>query len=209
MLQNYTFIADKRGVRRSFLLFFSLFLLQVTAFAQNDVRITIRENNITVIEALKKVEKQSGLSIGYNNSLLRDKPALNLNLDKAGLDYSLSTILKGTGCTYELKGKYIKIIPQPAQEKPSSDKQIKGKVTDETGEPLIGVNIQVQGSASGVITDIEGRYSIEAPVGSTLNFTYIGYTPQNVKVTDRSVYNVTLATAVEQLNEVSSVNRKH
>ena len=82
MLQNYTFIADKRGVRRSFLLFFSLFLLQVTAFAQNDVRITIRENNITVIEALKKVEKQSGLSIGYNNSLLRDKPALNLNLDK-------------------------------------------------------------------------------------------------------------------------------
>ena len=54
MLQNYTFIADKRGVRRSFLLFFSLFLLQVTAFAQNDVRITIRENNITVIEALKK-----------------------------------------------------------------------------------------------------------------------------------------------------------
>lgn len=202
MLQNYTFIADKRGVRRSCLLFFSLFLLQVTAFAQNDVRITIRENNITVIEALKKVEKQSGLSIGYNNSLLRDKPALNLNLDKAGLDYSLSTILKGTGCTYELKGKYIKIIPQPAQEKPSSDKQIKGKVTDETGEPLIGVNIQVQGSASGVITDIEGRYSIEAPVGSTLNFTYIGYTPQNVKVTDRSVYNVTLATAVEQLNEV-------
>ena len=202
MLQNYTFIADKRGVRRSFLPFFSLFLLQVTAFAQNDVRITIRENNITVIEALKKVEKQSGLSIGYNNSLLRDKPALNLNLDKAGLDYSLSTILKGTGCTYELKGKYIKIIPQPAQEKPSSDKQIKGKVTDETGEPLIGVNIQVQGSASGVITDIEGRYSIEAPVGSTLNFTYIGYTPQNVKVTDRSVYNVTLATAVEQLNEV-------
>ena len=202
MLQNYTFIADKRGVRRSFLLFFRLFLLQVTAFAQNDVRITIRENNITVIEALKKVEKQSGLSIGYNNSLLRDKPALNLNLDKAGLDYSLSTILKGTGCTYELKGKYIKIIPQPAQEKPSSDKQIKGKVTDETGEPLIGVNIQVQGSASGVITDIEGRYSIEAPVGSTLNFTYIGYTPQNVKVTDRSVYNVTLATAVEQLNEV-------
>ena len=127
---------------------------------------------------------------------------LNLNLDKAGLDYSLSTILKGTGCTYELKGKYIKIIPQPAQEKPSSDKQIKGKVTDETGEPLIGVNIQVQGSANGVITDIEGRYSIEAPVGSTLNFTYIGYTPQNVKVTDRSVYNVTLATAVEQLNEV-------
>ena len=151
---------------------------------------------------MKKVEKQSGLSIGYNNSLLRDKPALNLNLDKAGLDYSLSTILKGTGCTYELKGKYIKIIPQPAQEKPSSDKQIKGKVTDETGEPLIGVNIQVQGSANGVITDIEGRYSIEAPVGSTLNFTYIGYTPQNVKVTDRSVYNVTLATAVEQLNEV-------
>ena len=83
------------------------------------------------------------------------------NLDKAGLDYSLSTILKGTGCTYELKGKYIKIIPQPAQEKPSSDKQIKGKVTDETGEPLIGVNIQVQGSASGIVRTLGTIYSIK------------------------------------------------
>ena len=170
MLQNYTFIADKRGVRRSFLLFFSLFLLQVTAFAQNDVRITIRENNITIIEALKKVEKQSGLSIGYNNSLLRDKPALNLNLDKAGLDYSLSTILKGTGFTYELKGKYIKIIPQPVQEKTSSGKQIKGKVTDETGEPLIGVNILVKGKSTGVVSDLYGRYQIEVTEGDRLEF---------------------------------------
>lgn len=64
MLQNYTFIADKRGVRRSFLLFFSLFLLQVTAFAQNDVRITIRENNITVIEALKKVKSSRDYPLG-------------------------------------------------------------------------------------------------------------------------------------------------
>lgn len=202
MLQNYTFIADKWLNSRRLMLFFCLFLLQVTAIAQNDVRITIRKSNITVIDALKEVEKQSGLSIGYNNSLLRDKPSISLDLLNAGLDHSLTTILKGTGFTYELKGKYIKIIRQPVHDKEFTTRQITGKVTDDTGEPLIGVNIQVEGSFGGVITDIDGRYTIGAPAGSTLTFTYVGYTSATVKVTDKSVYNVQLASAVEQLNEV-------
>lgn len=202
MLQNYTFIARKQMKGRLIMLFLCLFLLQVPTFAQNDVRITIRKSNISVIDALKEVEKQSGLSIGYNDSQLRNKPTINLDLDKAELGYSLSTVLKGTGFTYELKGKYIKIIPQPAQKKVSPARSVSGKVVDEAGEPLIGVNIQVEGSADGVITDLDGKFTIEAPKGSTLTFTYIGYATQNVKVTDLDIYNVRLASSVEQLNEV-------
>ena len=51
------------------------------------------------------------------------------------------------------------------------------------GEPLIGVTVMVKNSSTGTTTDIDGRFVISAPTGSTLFFNYIGYTPQEVKVT--------------------------
>ena len=201
MLQSYKFIANKRAKTRCFVLFLCLFTYQALSFAQNGIQITIQKKNITIIEALKEVEKQSRLSIGFNDSQLKDKPALNLNLKKVELKNALSTILKGTGYTYQLQGNYIKIIPQQAPVTVSS-KKITGKVTDENHEPLIGVNIQLEGSESGVITDTNGNFVIEAPIGGMLNFSYIGYTSQMVKVTGKNVYNVQLSPNVEVLNEV-------
>lgn len=199
-MQKYTFIVRKWTKCRLFMLIICPYLFQTAVLAQSNIRITIIKNDISVINALKEVEKQSGFSVGYNNSRLQNQPAMNLNLNKAPLEQSLATILKGTGFTYEVKGKYIKIIPLPVKSVPA--KLVKGKVTDEQGEPLVGVNIQVEGLNKGVITDIDGNYSIEAPQGSVLNFTYIGYTPQRVKVTAQEVYNIQLASTVEVLNEV-------
>ncbi len=201
MLQSYNFRLNKKAKVRCLVLFLHLFLIQATTFAQSGIRITIQRENIPVIEALKEVEKQSRLSIGYNDSQLRNKPAINLRLVNAELKEALSTILKGTGFTYELQGKYIKIIPQ--QDSPTIPvKKVTGRVVDENNDPLIGVNIQVEGSTSGVISDINGNYSIEVPVGSTLNFTYIGFTPVSIKVADRNVYNIQLSSASELLTEV-------
>lgn len=199
-MQKYTFIVRKWTKCRLFMLIICPYLFQTAVLAQSNIRITIIKNDISVINALKEVEKQSGFSVGYNNSRLQNQPAMNLNLNKAPLEQSLATILKGTGFTYEVKGKYIKIIPLPVKSVPA--KLVKGKVTDEQGEPLVGVNIQVEGLNKGVITDIDGNYSIEAPQGSVLNFSYIGYTPQRVKVTAQEVYNIQLAGTVEVLNEV-------
>jgi hypothetical protein len=67
---------------------------------------------------------------------------------------------------------------------------ITGKVVDVSNEPLIGVNVLVKGTTNGTVTDIDGKYSISAPSGSTLSFTYVGFTPQLIKVT-QNVINVT------------------
>lgn len=201
MLQSYTIMTYKKAKRKTFVSLLCLFLTQATVFAQNKIQITIQNENISVIEALKEVERQSKYSVGYNDSQLADKPAINLNLVKAGLEKALSTILDKTGFTYEIKGNYIKIISQQKSKSPQT-KKIKGRVVDEREEPLIGVNIQVEGSDIGVITDIDGNYSLEVPVGSVLNFTYIGYAPWSIKVTDKDVYNVRMSANVEVLNEV-------
>lgn len=201
MLHSYTLKNDKKVKGIRFVLFLFMVVIQATAFAQGGMKITIQKENITVIEALKEVEKQSKLSVGYNDSQLIDKPAINLNLKNIDLEKALSIILKGTGFTYGIKRNYINIIPQP-KTGAVVIKQVTGRVVDEKNEPLIGVNIRVEGTDDGTVTDLEGKYVIKASIGSILSFTYIGYISSYVKIADKNVYNIQMSANVEALNEV-------
>ena len=201
MLQIYEFIVDQTAKGRSFLLFFCLLMMQTPSFAQNSAKITIQKKNISVIEALKEIEKQSDYSVGYNDSQLRNKPVLNLDLKAVALENALAQILRGSGFTYQFKDKYIMIIPDN-KPKGIPAKKVSGIVIDENNEPLIGVNIKVEGSSIGAITDIDGNFNIMAPQGSTLSFTYVGYTPQSVKITDKNIYEIRLVSDTKQLSEV-------
>ena len=201
MLQIYEFIVDQTAKGRSFLLFFCLLMMQAPSFAQNSAKITIQKKNISVIEALKEIEKQSDYSVGYNDSQLRNKPVLNLDLKAVALENALAQILRGSGFTYQFKDKYIMIIPDN-KPKGIPAKKVSGIVIDENNEPLIGVNIKVEGSSIGAITDIDGNFNIMAPQGSTLSFTYVGYTPQSVKITDKNIYEIRLVSDTKQLSEV-------
>ena len=204
MQQIYEFIANKQTFSRVFMLFLCCLLLSTSTFAQNSsARITIHKKNISVIEALKEVEKQTKLSVGYNESQLKNKPSINLALEKATLESSFKEILKNTGYTYQLKGKYVIIVPQEKQEvEIASAKRITGRVLDDNGEPLIGVNVHVEGTSVGSITDMDGNFILEAPVGSVLSISYVGYTPQTVKVTGQNTYSVQLASDTKLLSEV-------
>lgn len=190
MRQIYELIANKQAISRVFMLFLCCLLLSTPAFAQTGARITIHKKNISVIEALKEVEKQTKLSVGYNKSQLKNKPAINLSLQKATLENALDEILKGTGYTYQLKGKYVIIVPQEqkATEPTASTKRVTGRVLDELGVPLIGVNVRVEGTTIGTITDLDGNFSLEAPAGSALSISYVGYASQQVKVTGQNTY---------------------
>ena len=201
MLQIYEKIAEKIAHKRVFLTFLSLILIQTFALAQNDSKITIQQKNITVIDALKTVEKQSKKSINYSDSELKGKVIAQLNLQNASLETALDTILKGTGFSFQIQGNYIII----AEKKPvvaQTLKNIKGKVTDESGEPLIGVNISVDGSSTGTITDFDGNFTIKAAEKSILKVSYIGYAAQIIPVSKKDFYPVVMKQDTEVLDEV-------
>lgn len=84
----------------------------------------------------------------------------------------------------------------------AQQKTIKGTVVDATGEPLIGVNVSVKGTTIGIITDIDGNYTLEVPSKSTIVFSYIGYQTQEVAVGNQSTINVTLKEDTQKLEEV-------
>ena len=79
--------------------------------------------------------------------------------------------------------------------------KVTGKVIDDLGEPMIGVSVQVKGTASGAITDIDGNYSVNVEPGATLVFSYVGYIPQE-HVVKGGILNVTLKEDTETLEEV-------
>ena len=84
-----------------------------------------------------------------------------------------------------------------------AQQNVTGKVTDATtGEALIGVSVLVKGTSTGAATDANGAFSINAPATSTLTFTYIGYTTQDVAVNNQTSINVKLAAATTQLAQV-------
>lgn len=89
------------------------------------------------------------------------------------------------------------------QANPSQNRPITGVVTSATdSEPLIGVSVQVKETATGGITDIDGKYSVAAQEGQTLIFSYIGYKSQEIKVGASAVINVILKEDTEMLDEV-------
>ena len=89
------------------------------------------------------------------------------------------------------------------QANPSQNKAVTGVVTSATdNEPLIGVSVQVKETATGGITDIDGKFSVNAEQGQTLIFSYIGYQTQEIQVGASSVINVVLKEDTEMLDEV-------
>ena len=83
----------------------------------------------------------------------------------------------------------------------AQEKTVTGTVTDALGDPLIGATVLVQGTSNGVITDIDGRYSIQATPENTLDFSYVGMVKQAVKVGSQSVINVQMKDDSQMLAE--------
>ena len=90
---------------------------------------------------------------------------------------------------------------------------ITGTVTDSSGEPLMGVSVLVKGTSSGAATDLDGNFSVKASVGQVLTFSYIGYTTQEIKITNTDPLNVVMEentkTLDEEIGRATRLNSSH
>ena len=84
----------------------------------------------------------------------------------------------------------------------AQDKTVSGTVSDDSGMPVAGVNIIVQGTSTGTQSDFDGNFSIMVDEGATLTFSYVGYTTESRTVGSSNTINVTLGEDVAQLEQV-------
>ena len=172
---------------------------QLSLSAQN---VSFSSNKVTLKSAFEKIEKASNYKIAYNSSQLDANRSVTLTKKSDDVLGMMTQLLKGTNCTYEIKGNYIVIKPQ--QKKATGKKiKVRGVVKDETGEPVIGATVMEKGSSNnGVITDLDGNYTIEISGDGLFTVSYIGCKDQEIKVNGREVINVNLADDNKVLDEV-------
>ncbi|WP_294082714.1 SusC/RagA family TonB-linked outer membrane protein [Proteiniphilum sp. UBA5384] len=196
---NFNLIINAKA--KIFFLFFCLISIQTIAYAQNNATITLTSKSISVIDALREIEKQSKLSIAFNESQLADKKATNLNVKNGSVEEALTSVLRGSGFTYRIKDGYVVIISDTAP--PSAQKKITGQVLDENDEPMIGVTVIVEGDPStGTATNIDGNFTLQVEDGAVLNISYIGYDTRKVTITGQNSYTIHLIPDTQLLSEV-------
>ena len=189
-----------KNIQKSFV-FICMLLFASVVYAQQNSKISIIKKNITLREALMSVREQTKMSVSYNDTQLPTRK-LNLDIKDKSIEEALRIILKDTGFTYKVKNNYIMIIPENAQNEKGKPRNISGVISDNGGEPLIGVTVVEKGTNNGTVTDFDGNYKITTQTAHpVLVFSYVGYQSKEVSVTDNKL-NVTLDDSAQELGEV-------
>lgn len=164
--------------------------------------ITVNFSKIPLSEAINRVEKVSAYTFFYDAAQVDLKQKVSLNVQNATANQAMDAMLKGTNIRYEVTNTQIALYPLKKAET-ASGKQItiKGQVIDNLGEPVISANIIEEGTSNGVITDIDGNYTLAVNSGSKIQVSYIGYATQVLKASAMPSI-VTLKEDSEMLQEV-------
>ena len=178
-----------------------------TAYGQNQ-RISVYGNNQSLQKVFEQIERQTKLSVTYNQTKLDVNKKIKENFIDKKLAFVMDALLKNTGftCSYELE--HIVITPSVQPKEKAAVKQtvqmkkITGKVTGITGEPLIGANVLAIGSKQATITNLNGEFTLEVPADGKLQVTYIGYLPQEVSTNGKNQLVIQLKEDSKLMDEV-------
>ncbi|MFO7258434.1 MAG: SusC/RagA family TonB-linked outer membrane protein, partial [Bacteroidota bacterium] len=174
-------------------------------------RISIDVEGVDFQSALILISKQAKVKFAYSPELVRDKDQVTLYAEGEPLADVLDELL-GPDISYKVIGRQIVLTPfisvqtpLPAEENGSLRVLIgvSGRVTDELGNPLPGVNILIKGTTLGTTTDSNGTYALQVDdPEAVLIFSFIGYVTQEVSVNNRTTIDIVLSEDLQSLNEV-------
>ena len=195
---NMNSILKKEGTHYSpfaaFLLFVCLSVISLQTYAQNESSLTLQVKDQNVEQVFTQITKQIGIKFFYDHETIRQEPPVSLNLSKAPLSEALNAISQQTQLALSVRGNTVLVSSKTKQKQTETKKEpisVKGKVSASSGEAIIGASIQVKGTATGTITDMDGNFSLQAEEGQVLTISYIGYESVQVKA-GRKPLNITM-----------------
>ena len=192
------------------------FMIPFSSFGTNSISwnseedlFSVQYENVTVKDILDYIEKHSKYIFIYSANVQKNlNNKVSISVSNKKIDAVLKELFSETGLNYKMSGRQITIsVPEaPKVQQTIQQKGIKvtGNVSDEKGEPLIGVTIILKNDSTvHALTDMNGNYSIIVPERkSVLSFRYIGFVPKEEVVNNRKVVNVQMVEDVGQLDEV-------
>jgi TonB-linked SusC/RagA family outer membrane protein len=175
------------------------------------MKLSMNMKNVTVEQVLNKIEAESEFYFLYNHQLVDVNRKVNVKFSGALIKDILDNLFAGSDVKYVVMGRQIILSPERILNDEvnhfngAQGVTITGKVTDEKGESIPGVNVIEKGTTNGTITDTNGSYTLTVSSSNvTLQFSFIGYQVQEVSVNRQTVINVTLKETNIELEEVIS-----
>lgn len=169
------------------------------AYSQG-AKLSVEFQNMRLSKALEAIAKKTDYHFLYNEKEVKSSQKINLTASNEPVTGILERMLQPSGLSFKvLANNLVVIAPQPEN---IIIQKITGKVTDSTGQPLVGVTIRVQGGSTGTVTDAEGNFALDVPDNAVLEISYIGYDSKTVNVNGQSNLNIILQLSNSSLNEV-------
>lgn len=173
--------------------------------------ISLRLRNVTVAKAMTELRKKTGYSFVYEGSDLNTRQ--RVNVDAKDLRQAADQILGSQNVTYTIQGKNIVVSakneqsqgqarPQNTVKKTNGRRTVKGHVTDENGEPIIGASVTIANKKGGTITDSNGYYTLEADRGDIISISYVGFKDQSQRLGHSDNMDFTMSEDINNLNEL-------
>ena len=194
-----------------------LFFSEVHAQKKGEQTISIQLSNNTVVEALKKIELEAGITIYYQPSELKGvTKKVNESITKKSLAFVLDKVMNGTGFEWlevndKIVIKKIELKKNPAANtdgRNSNSNVLNGRIFDESGNPLVGVSINVKGGKAGTSSGNGGQFSIPVAKNTVLVYSYVGFEVLEQKVTDSANIHITMKLDKSSLSNVTVMAKK-
>lgn len=185
---------------------FLLISLSGTFASVYSQRVTLNLKNVSLEEALEKLSRQSGVEIAYSSEVIKSSRKVTVRHRDAEMETVLNDLLKGTRIRHQLiDGKvYLSAVKeqQPAQQSRTKEVEVKGIIVDTKGEAIVGANVFVTETMTGVSTGMDGKFAVMAPEGAKLRISFIGYITQEIVAQASPELKIVLKEDAQNLDEV-------
>ncbi len=201
------------------LLFVSLPETPAAALRAQNLNITLNVVNSTVKKVMDQIEKSEGYVFIYNENIRQElSRRVTIRASRQPVDRVLGQLLDGSNLRYKRAGRQITLYrkdekaPGAGAARAVSESLalqqhgghvVKGRVVDNTNEPVIGATVSIKGKSTGAVTDLNGEYTLSGVADAdVIRYSYIGMKPQEVAVKGKRTINVTMIPEVTGLNDV-------
>lgn len=195
-----------------FILLGTLQTMASTSYSQVTM-LTLERENVTVKEVLSIIEKNSEFYFTYSQDQIDVNQKTSVKVEGKGINEVLDQLFAGKNVKYTINDRHVVLYKEAADAKTTKKaaiansyqqvKTISGKVIDNFGEALIGVNVQVKGTTNGTITAIDGSFNLSnVSDNNILVISYIGYVTQEIRIGTSTSFAITLKEDAQALDEV-------
>lgn len=167
--------------------------------------ISLNLKNVTLEEALDEIKQKGEYSLWYKNEEVNLNKKVSIQAKNKNIRQVLDDLFANENLAYTIDEKHIIIYRKDAHHNDVAKqvpKQITGIVKDEQGDPIIGANVIEKGTTNGVITDMNGHFSLDVEENVIVQISYIGYYTQDIPVKKQTNFSITLIEDTKSLEEV-------